>query len=62
MVSDTLRALGPTERGARLDWSLTIPPISAVPALVASGDGNGVLLFDGPAGKLTATHDGARNF
>ena len=44
------------------NWSLTIAPISAAPALVASGVGDGVYLFDGSAGKLTATHDGSRNF
>jgi TM2 domain-containing membrane protein YozV len=44
------------------NWSLTIAPISAAPTLTASGAGDGVFLFDGSAGKLTATHDGARNF
>ncbi|WP_104126709.1 TM2 domain-containing protein [Cryobacterium sp. Y57] len=44
------------------NWSLTIAPISTAPALVASGAGDGVYLFDGSAGKLTATHDGSRNF
>ncbi|MDJ0337934.1 TM2 domain-containing protein [Cryobacterium sp. PH31-O1] len=44
------------------NWSLIIAPISAAPVLVASGAGDGVYLFDGSAGKLTATHDGSRNF
>ncbi|WP_233200519.1 TM2 domain-containing protein [Cryobacterium sp. M15] len=44
------------------NWSLTIAPISAAPELVASGTGDGVYLFEGSGGKLTATHDGSRNF
>ena len=44
------------------NWTITITPISTAPALVASGTGDGVYLFDGPAGKLTATHDGSSNF
>lgn len=44
------------------NWSLNISPISAAPALAASGAGDGVFLRTGPAGKLTATHDGGGNF
>lgn len=44
------------------NWSITISPVSAAPALAASGAGDAVYLFDGSAGKLTATHDGSSNF
>jgi len=44
------------------NWSLTIAPISAAPTLAASGAGDAVFLYDGSAGKLTATHDGSSNF
>lgn len=44
------------------NWSISIAPISTAPALVTSGAGDGVYLFDGPSGKLTATHDGSSNF
>ena len=44
------------------NWTITISPVSAAPALAASGTGDAVYLFDGPAGKLTATHSGSRNF
>ncbi|TFD23452.1 TM2 domain-containing protein [Cryobacterium sp. TMS1-13-1] len=44
------------------NWSLTIAPISAAPGLAASGAGDGVFLYDGSTGKLTATHDGSSNF
>lgn len=44
------------------DWSVTIAPVSAAPALAASGTGDAVFLYDGKAGKLTATHSGTRNF
>ena len=44
------------------NWTITISPISAAPELVASGSGDGVYLFAGSAGKLTATHDGSSNF
>lgn len=44
------------------DWSITIAPISAAPDLAAAGAGDAVFLYNGPAGKLTATHDGTRNF
>jgi hypothetical protein len=43
-------------------WSLTIAPISTAPTLAASGAGDGVFLYDGSAGKLTATHGGSSNF
>ncbi|TQL47156.1 TM2 domain-containing protein [Homoserinimonas aerilata] len=44
------------------NWSITISPISAAPALAASGVGDAVYLFDGSSGKLTASHAGSRNF
>ncbi|EPR75868.1 hypothetical protein ADILRU_1828 [Leifsonia rubra CMS 76R] len=44
------------------NWTITIAPISTAPALATSGTGDGVYLFDGPAGKLTATHNGSSNF
>jgi hypothetical protein len=44
------------------NWSLTIAPISASPLLTSSGTGDGVFLYEGKAGKLTATHNGASNF
>lgn len=43
-------------------WSLTIAPISTAPALLAEGAGDRVFLYDGAAGKLTATHAGSGNF
>jgi len=42
------------------NWSATIAPISAAPALVASVTGDRVFLHDGAAG--TATHAGSGNF
>jgi len=44
------------------NWSITIVPISAAPALVASGAGDGIFLYSGAAGKLAASHDGSSNF
>lgn len=44
------------------NWTITISPISAAPAMVPSGAGDGVLLYSGKAGKLTVTHDGSSNF
>lgn len=44
------------------NWSIVISPVSAAPAFAASGTGDAVHLFDGDAGKLTATHAGERNF
>ncbi|KGJ82785.1 hypothetical protein GY21_00030 [Cryobacterium roopkundense] len=44
------------------NWSLTITPISTAPVLAASGVGDGVFLYEGSAGKLSATHDGSSNF
>ncbi|MGZ0213319.1 MAG: TM2 domain-containing protein [Actinomycetales bacterium] len=43
-------------------WSITIAPLSTAPGLAASGTGDAVYLYDGPAGKLTATHSGSMNF
>jgi TM2 domain-containing membrane protein YozV len=43
-------------------WTLSISPVSAAPAMVPSGAGDGVFLYSGKAGKLTATHDGTSNF
>ena len=39
-----------------------INPVSAAPALVPAGTGDGVFLYSGQAGKLAATHDGSSNF
>lgn len=44
------------------NWTITVSPVSAAPALPASGTGDAAYLFDGPAGKLTTTHAGSRNF
>lgn len=44
------------------NWTLTMAPISTASALVGSGVGDGVFLYDGDAGKLAATHDGSSNF
>ena len=44
------------------NWTITISPVSTAPALVPSGAGDGVFLYSGSASKLTATHDGSRNF
>lgn len=44
------------------NWTISITPISSAPTLAASGLGDGVFLYSGSAGKLTATHDGSRNF
>lgn len=44
------------------NWTITVSPLSTAPALATSGAGDAVFLFDGSAGKLTATHDGTRNF
>lgn len=43
-------------------WTITIEPVAAAPALVESGTGDGVFLYEGGSGKLTATHDGSSNF
>ena len=44
------------------NWSLTMAPVAAASAVVGSGVGNNVFLYDGDAGRLTATHDGSSNF
>lgn len=44
------------------NWTVTISPVSAAPALAASGSGDAVFLYGGPAARLTATHDGSENF
>lgn len=43
-------------------WTVTISPVSAAPALPASGTGDGVFLYSGAAARLSATHDGSANF
>lgn len=43
-------------------WSITVAPLSAAPPLAPAGAGDGVFLYDGPVGTLTATHDGDGNF
>jgi len=44
------------------NWSFTLSPISAAPALVDAGTGDAVFLYTGPAGPLTASHSGESNF
>ena len=44
------------------NWTIVITPVSAAPALVPAGIGDGVFLYSGQAGKLAATHDGSSNF
>ena len=44
------------------NWSITISPVSSAPAMAAAGTGDGVFLYSGSVGKLTATHDGSSNF
>jgi len=44
------------------NWTITIAPLSTAPTLAASGTGDAVYLYDGAAGKLTATHSGSMNF
>ncbi len=44
------------------NWTISISPVSTAPALAATGIGDGVFLYSGPAGKLAATHDGSSNF
>ncbi|MGI9822210.1 TM2 domain-containing protein [Agromyces sp. Marseille-Q5079] len=44
------------------NWTITIAPVSAAPALASSGSGDGVFLYDGGAAALTATHSGEANF
>jgi TM2 domain-containing membrane protein YozV len=44
------------------NWTITISPVSTAPAMAPSGAGDGVFLYSGKAGKLTATHDGSSNF
>lgn len=44
------------------NWSITISPVSAAPALASSGTGDAVFLYDGGGAGLTATHAGESNF
>lgn len=44
------------------EWTLTIAPVSSVSALPASGSGDGVYLYDGPAPIWQITHSGSSNF
>lgn len=43
-------------------WTITISPVSSGPTLATSGTGDGVFLYSGKAGKLTATYSGSSNF
>lgn len=43
-------------------WSITIAPMSAAAPLAGAGSGDGVFLYEGPAGALALTHAGERNF
>lgn len=44
------------------NWTVTISPLASAPALAGSGTGDAVMLYDGDAAALTATHQGSRNF
>lgn len=44
------------------NWTLTISPMGAAPALAPAGSGDAVFLYDSGAAALTATHDGTSNF
>lgn len=44
------------------NWTVTISPVASAPALAGSGTGDAVMLYDGDAAALTATHQGSRNF
>lgn len=44
------------------NWTITISPVSAAPALAVSGTGDAVYLYDAGTGALAATHDGSSNF
>ncbi len=45
------------------DWSITIAPVSSAPVgIPASGTGDTVFLYDGPAATLTAGFSGTGNF
>jgi hypothetical protein len=37
-------------------WTVEIAPVATAPALPAAGHGDGVFLYDGPAGDLALTH------
>lgn len=43
-------------------WSVTLTPVSSAPKLTTSGAGDGVFLYSGGSGTLTATHAGTSNF
>jgi len=44
------------------NWTITLSPISAAPALVGAGSGDAVFLYTGPAEPLTVAHSGESNF
>lgn len=44
------------------NWTITIAPVASAPAFAGSGTGDAVMLYDGDAAALTATHQGSRNF
>nr|WP_274635960.1 hypothetical protein [Microbacterium bovistercoris] len=46
------------------DWTVTISPFAAAKEFTGSakGTGDGVMLYNGDAAALTATHKGQRNF
>lgn len=44
------------------NWSVTLAPVSSAPTVEASGTGDAVFVYEGAAGKLTATHEGSSNF
>jgi hypothetical protein len=50
------------EVSADAAWTITVSPVSAAPILTASGTGDGVFLYGGPLGQLTASYNGSSNF
>jgi hypothetical protein len=44
------------------DWTVIIAPVASAPELPASGTGDGVYLYDGPAPIWQITHSGSSNF
>ncbi|GAB3132028.1 TM2 domain-containing protein [Marisediminicola antarctica] len=43
-------------------WTITMSPISTAAPLAASGTGDSVYFYEGPAGQLTASYSGSSNF
>lgn len=47
---------------ANAAWTITMSPISTAAPLAASGAGDSVYFYEGPAGQLTASYSGSSNF